>query len=192
MTRYKPSRQYIVAGFIALALAIGSGWFAWHWSPATIAASLFLASAGIVFFLALRPAIEIHETHLAIGKRLIAWNEIRRLDSTGWVSPLVLHITLADDSDLLLIYPGDLDATNSLLRHLRRMSREAYIDGVPHRELWDQVLPSGEEARQLPAPQYHVLHPDDEAEVEKLYQRLKTVGHLDPKRSSDDFSEPRA
>jgi hypothetical protein len=28
--------------------------------------------------------------------------------------------------------------------------------------------------------------PEDEAEVERLYQRLKTVGHLDQKNSADE------
>jgi hypothetical protein len=30
------------------------------------------------------------------------------------------------------------------------------------------------------------LRPEDEAEVEQLYQRLKTVGHIDPKNTTDE------
>ena len=40
--------------------------------------------------------------------------------------------------------------------------------------------------RKQPAPRYRVLRPEDEAEVERLYQRLKTVGNLDQKNSTDE------
>jgi len=46
------------------------------------------------------------------------------------------------------------------------------------------LLPPGVERRQLASPRYQLLRPDDEAEVERLFQRLKTVGHLD--KSSDE------
>jgi hypothetical protein len=112
--------------------------------------------------------------------------DIRRLDRTGWVSPLVVRITLFDDSRQVLLYPGDLDACNALLRHLRRSSRDALIDGVPYRQYWGEVLaPVAESARALP-PRYRILRAEDEAEVERLYQRLKTVGNLDQKNSADE------
>jgi hypothetical protein len=137
-------------------------------------------------FIALQPPIEIHESHLRIKRRNIAWNQIRRLDRTGWVSPLVVHVTLLDDERILLIYPGDLDSANSLLRHLRRYSREALIDGIPYRQFWGDALQGTAERRQLPSPKYHLLRPEDEAEVERMFQRLKTVGHIDPKKSSEE------
>jgi hypothetical protein len=31
-----------------------------------------------------------------------------------------------------------------------------------------------------------MVRPEDEAEIERLYQRLKTVGHLDTKNSADE------
>jgi hypothetical protein len=95
-------------------------------------------------------------------------------------------MTLFDDSRLLLIYPGDLEACNGLLRNLRRLSRDALIDGVPYRQYWGEALNPGPDRRQLPSPRYRLLRPDDEAEVEKLYQRLKTVGHLDQKNTTDE------
>ena len=97
--------------------------------------------------MAFRPAVEIHEGYLAIGKRIIPWMDIRRLDRTGWISPLIVRITLFDDSRLLLIYPGDLDSCNSLLRHLRRLSRDALIDGIPYRQYWGEVLAPGGRAQ---------------------------------------------
>lgn len=179
MTCYSPSRHYLSAGLIGVGLAVFSGWVALQWPPAWIAAVLFVASAAILLTLCLRPAIEIYEHHLAIGKQIIPWSDIRRLDRTSWISPLVVHLTLSDERRVVVIYPGDIDAGKSLLRHLRRCAKDALIDGIPYRQFWGEVLPPGTERRQLPSPKYQLLRPDDEAEVERLFQRLKTVGHLD-------------
>jgi hypothetical protein len=112
--------------------------------------------------------------------------DIRRLDRTGWISPLIVRVTLFDDTRFSLIYPGDIDACNGLLRHLRRLSRDALIDGIPYRQYWGEVLASGSEPRQKMGPRYRILLPEDEAEVERLYQRLKSVGNLDQKNSTDE------
>ncbi|HEY2018050.1 MAG TPA: hypothetical protein VGH38_31310, partial [Bryobacteraceae bacterium] len=103
-----------------------------------------------------------------------------------------VRVTLFDDSRMLLVYPGDLDSCNSLLRHLRRLSRDALIDGIPYRQYWGEVLAPGNERPgnerkqgPPPAPRYRILRPEDEAEVERLYQRLKTVGNLDQKNSDE-------
>jgi len=181
LTCYSPSRHYLSAGLIAVGLAAFSGWVAFQWPPAWIAAVLFVASAAILLALALQPAIEIYEHHLAVGRRIIPWTDIRRLDRTSWISPLIVHLTLQGDRRMIVVYPGDIDAGKSLLRHLRRCAKDALIDGIPYKQFWGEVLPSGVERRQLASPKYQLLRPDDEAEVERLFQRLKTVGHLDPK-----------
>ena len=186
MTRYVPARHYLTFGITALALAAFSGWLAIELRVAFVAAGLFLLSALFLLTLAFRPALEIHEEYLAIGKRRVLWMDIRRLDRTGWISPLILRLTLFDDSRVLLVYPGDLESCNGLLRNLRRLSRDALIDGVPYRQYWGEALNPGPERRQLPSPRYRLLRPEDEAEVEKLYQRLKTVGHLDQKSTTDE------
>ena len=49
-----------------------------------------------------------------------------------------------------------------------------------------RLLAAGSDRRQAPPPRYRVLRPEDEAEVERLYQRLKTVGNLDQKNSTDE------
>jgi hypothetical protein len=149
--------------------------------------ALFALTATVLFALAFRPAIEVHEGYLSMGKRVVPWMDIRRLDRTGWISPLIVRITLYDDSRVVLIYPGDLDSCNSLLRHLRRLSRDALIDGIPYRQYWGEVLaPAADRKQAAPPPRYRILRPDDEAEVERLYQRLKTVGNLDQKNSTDE------
>lgn len=190
MTRYLPARQYLGFAISAVVLAALVTWFAFalHVNLAYIPAGLFGLSAALLFALAFRPAVEIHEGYLSIGKRIVPWMDIRRLDRTGQLSPvLLLRITLFDDSRLLLIYPGDVDSSNSLLRHLRRLSRDALIDGVPYRQYWGEALsPGSAERKQTPMPRYRILRPEDEAEVERLYQRLKTVGNLDQKNSTDE------
>lgn len=148
---------------------------------AWIPAALFLVTATVLLTLAFQSSIEVHETHLAIGKRVIPWGEIRRLDRTGWVSPLVVNLTLANEQRVLLVFPGELESANTLLRQLRRMSREALIDGIPYRQFWGEALPSAADRKALPSPKYQVVSASEEAEIEKMFQRLKAVGHLDPK-----------
>jgi hypothetical protein len=190
MTRYEPARHYLYFGIGAVLLAGITGWVGWAYGwlsfASYIAAGLFALTAAMLLGLAFRPAVEAHEGHLAIGRRIIPWMDIRRLDRTGWISPLIVRVTLFDDTRFSLIYPGDIDACNSLLRHLRRLSRDALIDGIPYRQYWGEVLASGSEPRQKMGPRYRILLPEDEAEVERLYQRLKSVGNLDQKNSTDE------
>src|SRR5437868_6154648 len=186
MTRYLPAKHYLWLGAAAVVFSGLSIWFATTVSLAYVPAALFLLTAIFLFAMALRPAIEIHEGFLSVGKRITPWMDIRRLDRTGWISPLIVRVTLFDDSRLVLVYPGDLDSCNSLLRHLRRLSRDALIDGIPYRQYWGELLAAGGERKQTPPPRYRILRPEDEAEVERLYQRLKTVGNLDQKNSTDE------
>ncbi len=188
MTRYTPAQHYAWFGIIAVVLAAGFAWIAFgsHLPLVFIPSCLAALTAAGLFLLAFRPAIETHEGYLAVGKRIIPWMDIRRLDRAGWASLLVVRITLFDDSRFVLVYPGEPDACNNLLRHLRRYSRDALIDGTPHRQYWGEVLSTGGDRKQPPPPRYRILRPEDEAEVERLYQRLKTVGNLDQKNSTDE------
>ena len=186
MTRYLPARHYLWFGLAAIAFAGFSTWMALSFTPSFIPAGLLVLTAGLLLAMAFRPAIEVHEGYISVGRRIIPWMDVRRLDRTGWMSPLIVKITLFDDSRMLLIYPGDLDSCNSLLRHLRRFSRDALIDGIPYRQYWGEVLAPGGDRKIAPPPRYRILRPEDEAEVERLYQRLKAVGHLDQKNSTDE------
>ena len=184
--RYTPSRQYLTAGLVAAALAVVSAVFATELIIALVGAILFLLSAIAVMLLAFRPTIEIQEQFLVVGRRAIPWADIRRVDRTGWISPLAVFVTLVNDERMLLVYPGDLDAANSLLRHIRRNSREALIDGIPWVQFWGEVTPVAVEKKELETPKYQLLRSEDEAEVERLFQVLKTVGHLDSRQPSDE------
>jgi hypothetical protein len=172
-------------GLVFLCLAAFASWVGLQYPTAWIATVLFGVAAIIVLVLAFQPPIEVYEHHLVLGRRIIPWSEIRRLDRTSWMTPLVVVLTLAGDRRVVLIYPGDIDAGKSLLRHLRRCAKDALIDGIPYRQFWGEVLPAGSDRRQLPSPRYQLLRPEDELEVERLFQRLKTVGHLDPKGSDE-------
>lgn len=191
MTRYVSARYYLWFGLAAAAFAGFFGWLGWNWMPITYwAGGVFVLSAVALLGLYFRPAIEIHEGFCSIGKRVIPWMDIRRLDivrldRTGWISPLIMRITLFDDTRFTLVYPGEIEDCSSLLRNLRRLSRDALIDGIPYRQYWGEVLAAGARAPQ-PGPRYRILRPEDEAEVERLYQRLKSVGHLDQKNSTDE------
>jgi len=98
----------------------------------------------------------------------------------------MVRLTLSDKTHILVIYPGDQSSAKGLLQNLRRYAREALIDGVPYRQFWGEAVPAAATKKQLPAPRYPLLLPDDEAEVERMFQRLKSMGHLEEKTSSED------
>jgi hypothetical protein len=196
MSRYVPARHYISFGIVAMALAGFAGWLGLYyaWTPALVPSALFFLTAAMLLILAFRPAIKVYDAHLEIGKKIIPWQDVRRVDRTNWISPLVVKLALYDDDTVVLVYPGEVDCCKHLLRTLRQMSTNALIDGTPYRQYWGELLGTSE-AKQLNAPRYRVLRPEDEEEVERLYFLLKTVGHIDPRssgpRNSGDLGEDR-
>jgi hypothetical protein len=198
LARFTSSRVFVSLTLFAVGGALFSAWNALRWAPSWIAAASFALSALVLAAVTIRPALEIYETHLAIGPRMIPWRDIRRVDQTGWNTPLVVILTLHDGQRLHLLYSGDLDSSSSLLRHLRRFSREALLDGVPYREFWGALAAaprSSEPTKNLQREpldkdasiplRYPVLRSEDEEEVERLFQRLKSVGHLESKSSDE-------
>jgi Protein of unknown function (DUF3093) len=185
ISSYRVPRQYLWAGLVALGLAGFSAWLSISSPLCWIATGLLLLSAALVLYLAARPPIEIFDSHLKIGRTTIPWRQIRRLDRSAQ-TPLMVRLTLSDKSKLLVIHPGDPDSSSGLLRNLRRYSREALIDGVPYRQFWGEAITAAAAKRQLAAPRAPLMLPEDEAEVERMFQRLKSVGHLDQKASSED------
>ena len=179
--RFTPARTYLTAAAVALGLAVFSGWCAYRWLPAAVPAALFVVSAGGVLWLGLRPAIEVTEESLRTGKRTIAWREVRRVDQTGWISPMVVDLTLSDQTRLRLIYPGETEESNRLLRIIQQRSTAALINGVPYRQIFGEA-PQAAPAAKLSSPRYRLLTEDDEAEVERLYHKLRSAGRLDPEK----------
>lgn len=178
MTRYSPSRFYLTSAAVAMGLAAFCGWFAVTWLPALLPGVLFLGSAALLLTLALQPSIEILDSHLRIGPRSIAWNEIRRVDQTGWAAPMVAYLTLADGSRVRVLYPGDMDTANQLLGAIQQRSTQALINGVPYRQIFGE--PAAPPPPRMAAPRVRLLTPEDEAEVERMYLELKRAGRFDP------------
>jgi hypothetical protein len=177
---------------LALGGTLLSTFIALKWAPAWIAAGLFSITTIGLLALALRPAIEIYDAFLAVGDTQIPWTEIRRIDQTGWNAPLAVYLTLADESRMLILHTGDIDSSTALLRHLRKYSREALLDGIPYKQFWGESVPAQlpaakvEPPKQLPPARFHVLRPEDEDEVERMFQQLKAVGRIGEQRSSDE------
>ncbi len=187
MTRYQPSRSYLWTGMIALLLGGFCGGYAVFSMAAIAPAALFLVTASCLLWLGLQPGIGIGADYLSIGRRRIAWTEITRVDRTSWVSPLIVRLEVAGKRRrVLLIYAGDLDSASRLLRHLRRSARNALIDGVPYLQFWGQAPTLPNNARKLSSPRYRLLRAEDEAEVERMLQQLRTVGHIDTPESSEE------
>jgi hypothetical protein len=189
MTRYSPARHYAPAAVAALALAVFAGWCGWTWKPAFIPAVLFLCSSALLAFLATRPPIIIREGSWSVGDDSFLWAEVERLDTTGWTSPLILRVTLRGGRILHVIYPGDGESAGKLLRQMRRLARGAWIEGIPYKQYWGESIVSGAEEPPSAPPRYRVLRPEDEAEVERLYNRLKAAGRIDHPASSEERRE---
>jgi hypothetical protein len=201
VARYRPSRRYILFALLAICGTLFSAWTGLRWPSTWIAAALFGATSAALIALLWQPVVEIHETHLQLGRRIIPWREIRKLDQTGWIAPLAVTLTLANDRRVVVLYAGDMDSSTSLLRHLRRYSRNALLDGIPYRQAWGEprekpelekrseprkTLESGPQ-RKPPAIHRPLLRPEEEEEIERMFQRLKSVGRLDrDQRGSDE------
>ncbi len=186
MSCYRPARHYLPAGVVAACFALFSAWCGTRWWAALIPAMLFVASSFVLCYLGTRPVIEVDDRQLRVGSRTIAWGEVVRIDSTAWSSPLMLRISLRDGKRIRLIYPGDVESAGRLLRQMRRAARQALIDGLSYSQYWGEVLPMSGQPLPSGLPRYRLLRPEDESEVEELYQRLRTVGRLDHQQSQDE------
>jgi hypothetical protein len=167
----------LVAGLVALAFGAFSAWVARQWPPSWIPAALFLVSASLLFVLAFWAPIRISGHSLLLGAEEVPWDSIIGIDHTHWAAPLVVKLTLANGGRRWLVYPGDPEPAQLLIECLYRFAENARIDGAPRASA--ALPPAGTAAPH--APRTPLLRPEDEAEVEQLYQRLRAVGHLDSK-----------
>jgi hypothetical protein len=177
-----------------------------HWHSAILlgGAIVLLAIGLLGAALALQPAIEIHETHLRIGSREIEWKNIAKVDRTRWLAPLAVRLTMADESHMLLVHPGGVDSGARLLRHIRRYASEASLDGIPYRQYWGEIQPKRSSAKERSAAntatavaqvnltRYPVLRPEDEAEVQRMFERLKSSGRIDPPAAAASHADSHA
>jgi hypothetical protein len=174
-------------GLAAWGLSAAAGWAAVIWSWALLVLAPLLVLSTLLVLLGLRPPIETRERHLVAGRRAIPWSEIRQVSGMPRVTPLVIRLGLADGSQVRLVYPGDAASRTKLLQQICASARAARGEARSYRELRAQEAPPPAEPHSLRLPRYRLLRPEDEEEVEKLYQRLKAVGRLDSKSSTDEI-----
>jgi hypothetical protein len=195
VARYTSSVRYYWFSCLALAAAGLTAWIALRLPAVSLAAALLVFFGVAILGVARLPAIEIRETNLIVGRRTIAWNEVRRVDQTRWAVPLAVYLTLGEGTRMLLVHAGDRDSSAALLRHLRRYSRHALLDGIPYRQFWGETAPAeshtaaAQAASSQTAPaKARLLRVQDEEDVERMFQRLKSVGRLDARdtRGSDE------
>ena len=182
---FQPSRLYARIGWAALAGSAICVLCGFRAPLAFIPGFLCAITAAALFWLAARPAVRIGEAQFNIGDRAIAWREVREINSSRFVSPLILRIKLTNSRRKTLIYPGEPERIARLMFQLRKNSHLATFDGVAHRDYWTwtSLAGLGGENPTLDQP-VRMLSQEDEDEVERMYQKLKTVGRLDS-RSTD-------
>lgn len=181
---FLPSRLYANVGWASLAGSLVCVLCAFKAPYAFIPAFFCILTAAGLFWLASRPPIYIGETQFNIGERAIAWREVKEINHSRFLVPLILKIKLTNSRHKILVYPGDLARVELLLTQLRRGSHLATFDGVPYRDYWRRVsieAPSAEVSQ--PEPQMRLFSSEDEAEIERLFQMLKTDGRLESREA---------
>lgn len=186
---YQPSRLYARVGWAALAGSLVCVLCGFRAPLAFIPGFLCASTAAALFWLAARPSIRIAETQFNIGERAIAWREVREINSGRFVSPLILRIKLTNSRHKVLIFPGEPERIARLMFELRKNSYLATFDGVAYRDywIWSSLTGSRGDNPTLEQP-VKMLSPEDEEEIERMYQKLKTVGRIDSRSDSSKTS----
>ncbi len=187
---YLPSRLYAKVGWFALVGSLVSVAFGFRSVFALAPAFLCGLTSALLFWLASRPRITVGENQFTIGERAIAWREVKEINSSRFVSPLLLDIKLTNHRRKRLVFPGEPERIGKLMYQLRRNSHLATFDGVAYRDYWTWTsLGSNKLAGPIAAQPVRMISQDDEEEIERLYQRLKTVGNLDGRSESKNNRE---
>ena len=181
---YAPSRLYARVGWAALAGAIVCILCGFRAHLAFVPGALCALTAGILFWLATLPPIRVGVTQFHIGERTIAWQEVREINSSRFLSPLILKLKLTNSRRKTLIFPGEPEQIARLMYQLRKNSSWAKFDGVAYRDYWtwnDIKEQNGvDSTNDNPV---RMLNQNDEEEIERMYQKLKSVGRLDSRES---------
>jgi hypothetical protein len=186
---YQPSRMYARAGWAALAGSLVCVLCGLRAPLAFIPASLcFLTGIGLAW-LATRPPIRVSASQFNIGQRAIAWREVREINNR-FTSPLILNVKLTNARRKLLVFAGEPERIARLMYQLRRRSYLASFDGVAYRDywLWSSVTDSDNEENGLGTP-VRMVSAEDEQEIERIFQKLKSVGRSDSRK--DDATSSR-
>ena len=187
---FVPSRLYARVAWAALAGVLVSVLCAFRAPLALIPALLCGLTAALLFWFAKRPPILVGENQFHIGDRCVAWREIKEVNTSRFVSPLILKIKLTNARYARLVYPGEPERIEQLLFQLRKNSHLATFDGVAYRDYWTWLtLNSADAENQVLEQPTAMLSREEEDEVERLYQKLKTVGRLDSRSDSAGSSD---
>ena len=60
------------------------------------------------------------------------------------------------------------------------------LDGIPHYQVWRDAHAAKNPPVELPSPSNKVVSDAEEAEVERMFQQLKSAGRIDTQPSPDD------
>ncbi|MGA8028726.1 MAG: hypothetical protein WB992_16395 [Bryobacteraceae bacterium] len=189
---YQPSRLYARVSWAALAGSLVCLLCGFRAPLAFIPGCLCVITTAVLIWLAARPPIRIGDTQFNIGDRAIAWREVREINSSRFVSPLLLKLKLTNSRHKLLVYPGEPERIARLMFQLRKNSHLATFDGVAYRDYWIwSNLTSGQGENSTLEHPVRMLSSEEEEEIERMYQKLKTVGRLDsrgsdPSNTSDE------
>jgi hypothetical protein len=187
---YLPSRIYARAGWFGLAGSVICILCGLRAPFAFIPGFLCGVTSAILFWLAVQPRVVVSENQFSIGDRTISWREVRELNSSRLVSPLILRIKLTNNRRKLLIYPGEPERISKLLYQLRKSSTLATFDGVSYKDYWTWSSMGMLKGAHASADQpVRMISQDDEEEIERLYRQLKSVGHLDSRSDSKNDRE---
>jgi hypothetical protein len=187
---FVPSRLYSRVGWAALGGVIISVLCGFRAPLAFIPGFLCAITSAVLFWLSARPPVRTGESQFNIGERAIAWREVREINSSRFLSPLILKIRLTNARHLTLIYPGEPERIEQLLFQLRKNSQLASFDGVAHRDYWTWLSLNGSQNENTVLEQpVRMLSAEEEDEIERLYQKLKTVGRLDSRGDSSNTSD---
>jgi hypothetical protein len=186
---YQPSPAYSRLGWASLAGSAVCLICGLRAPLAFVPGALCALTSGVLFWLASRPVIRIGTTQFNIGERAIAWQEVREINSSRFLSPLILKLKLTNSRRKALIFPGEPERIAKLLDSLRRHSVLASFNGIAYRDYWTwndvKELSGDTSPDETPV---RMVSADDEAEIERMLQKLRNCRDLD----SHDADQSRA
>jgi hypothetical protein len=181
---FTPSRLYARMGWAALAGSVVCVLCGLRAPLAFVPGFLCACTSAFLFWLTARPLIRVGENQFNLGNRAIAWREVREINSSRFVSPLVLKIKLTNSRQKILVFPGEPERIARLLFYLRKNSQLASFDGVAYRDYWTWTDMAGSRSENVAVEHpVRMLSAEEEEEIERMYHKLKSVGHLDSKTS---------
>lgn len=188
---YLPSRLYPRIGWAALGGALVCALCGLRAPLAFIPAVLCAATGLAMFWLYRQPPVRLADTQFNIGIRSIAWREVRQINNPRIYYPLIIDLKLTNNRHKWMIYAGEPEQIDRLMYKLRKGCFMATFDGVSHRDYWawSDVTPPQPETPAAEQPPVRMVSTEEEDEIERLYQKLKTVGRLDARNSESKTSE---